>query len=152
MGVNEKPRILPVVWLFLAVVAMAALHGLGSEKHYLPSPWNWLGLAPAILGTWMAAISARAFTKAETGLLPFDDATALVTGGFYRFTRNPMYLGMVLALAGLAIVLACLPVWLPVIGFALVIHHVFILREERFMEQVFGEAYVSYTQRVRRWL
>jgi protein-S-isoprenylcysteine O-methyltransferase Ste14 len=149
---DGKPKVLPVVWLLLTILVMTVLHWFGPQRHYLVIPWTWVGLFPAVLGTWMAAKSAQAFRRRETGLLPFDEATALVTDGFFRFTRNPMYLGMVLALLGLSLLFGCWPTLLPVAGFALIIHYVFILREERFMEEAFGDEYVAYTQRVRRWL
>lgn len=149
---ENKPRILPLVWLLLALLAMAALHGFGPQAHYLGSPWNWLGLAPMALGLWMAGVSAWSFERADTGLVPFDEATTLVTQGFFRFTRNPMYLGMVVFLLGVSLIFACLPVLLPVIAFTLIIHHVFILREEQFMEQAFGDDYLEYKRSVRRWI
>ena len=142
----------PVLWLVLAVISMFALHWLGPKVHYLNPPWNWLGLLPLMLGLFMAAVSARAFRKAETGLIPFDEATALVTNGFFRYSRNPMYLGMLLFLLGLAVIFACLPVIVPVICFVLIIQFLFIRREERFMEDAFGAEYRDYRQRVRRWL
>jgi protein-S-isoprenylcysteine O-methyltransferase Ste14 len=150
--VKDKPRILPLVWLSLAVLLMTALHWFGPQGHYLVAPWTGVGCIPAILGIWMAAASAQAFRRRATGLLPFDEATALVTDGFFRFTRNPMYLGMVLALLGLALVFGCFPTLIPVAGFALIIHYGFILREERFMEEAFGDEYLAYKRRVRRWL
>lgn len=149
---QEKPRVLPVVWLLLAVLAMAALHWLLPVVQVLRPPWSLAGLAPMALGLWMAAVSAHSFQRAKTGLIPFDEATTLVTGGFFRYSRNPMYLGMVLFLAGLALVLGSISTVAPIPAFTWIIQHQFIRAEESFMENAFGAAYLDYKSRVRRWL
>ena len=97
-------------------------------------------------------VSLLAFRGVGTGIVPFDPATALVTGGLYRYTRNPMYLGMVLLLVGVAIALGSLGAWLPIPVFVWIIQARFIVGEERFLEQTFGESYVAYKRGVRRWL
>jgi Phospholipid methyltransferase len=71
----------------------------------------WLLVAA---GIGIAAVAVGAFKRAGTGIVPFDPATALVTGGLYRYTRNPMYPGMVLLLVGVAIALGSLGAWLPI--------------------------------------
>ncbi|MGD8385312.1 MAG: isoprenylcysteine carboxylmethyltransferase family protein, partial [Lysobacterales bacterium] len=86
------------------------------------------------------------------GLVPFSPATTLVTGGLYRYTRNPMYLGMTLMLLGMALLLGSVTALAPVAGFARVIHKRFVLPEEAFLEKAFGQAYLDYKLRVRRWL
>ena len=147
-----RPRILPPVWLALTLVAMGLAH------YYLPivriaeSSWRLVGIAPILAGILMAAISAGAFSRAGTPVIPFHPSTALVETGFYRFTRNPMYLGMVLVLVGVAILSGTLGAWLPVPVFIAVIHYRFILGEERFLTSIFGEDYERYRTRVRRWL
>ena len=100
----------------------------------------------------MTAVSAAAFKKVATGLLPFNEATALVTGGFYRYSRNPMYLGMVLLLLGTAMLCGTAGTLLPIPFFVWVIHRNFIPGEERLMAAAFGEEYLEYQNRVRRWV
>jgi len=100
----------------------------------------------------MSAISAGAFRKAGTGIRPFEEATSLVTTGFYRFTRNPMYLGMFLMLIGVAILLGSIGAVFPAIVFIMIIRNNFVLGEEQFMEASFGQQYLDYKARVRRWL
>jgi protein-S-isoprenylcysteine O-methyltransferase Ste14 len=148
----DKRRILPLMWLALSIVLVVMLHRRGPGMDLLAPPWTWTGLAPGVFGLWMMAVSARSFRKADTGLVPFDEATVLVTSGFFRYTRNPMYLGMVLLLVGVAILHGSAAAFLPVPLFALIIHRNFVLAEERFMERAFGDAYRDYRERVRRWL
>jgi protein-S-isoprenylcysteine O-methyltransferase Ste14 len=92
------------------------------------------------------------FRKYQTGIAPWDPATALVTEGPYRRTRNPMYLGMAALYGGIALgfgllwALALLPVVI------LLIDRVVIRREEAYLETKYGDAYRDYRNRVRRWI
>ncbi|MEJ8568153.1 methyltransferase family protein [Elongatibacter sediminis] len=148
----RKPRILPPMWLALTALAMVAL------DRWLPlaQPVGEHGpllfiifLIPALV---ILAWSVAAFLRVRTGLVPFSESTALVTTGLYRFSRNPMYLAMVLLLIAGAFRLGSVGAWLPIPVFAWIIHHRFILNEERFLESVHGEDFRVYCGRVRRWL
>jgi protein-S-isoprenylcysteine O-methyltransferase Ste14 len=79
-------------------------------------------------------------------------ASALVTGGVYRLTRNPMYLGLLLDLLAWAVFLWA-PLALAVLPiFVLYIHRFQIVSEERALSSLFGSEYADYKQLVRRWL
>lgn len=97
------------------------------------------------------AATAR-FKHANTSFIPWKASTALVTDGPYRFTRNPMYLGMAALYAGIALgtgllwALALLPIVLAVIQVAV------IRREEAYLERLFGNPYRDYRAKVRRWI
>lgn len=118
----------------------------------VPTPYNWAGLALIIPGLVITLHSGASFLKAGTGLLPFSEATTLVTGGLYRITRNPMYLGMAGLLTGLAILLGSLGAFVPVVAFIWIIDHQFIRNEERFLLDAFGAQYHDYMRKVRRWI
>jgi protein-S-isoprenylcysteine O-methyltransferase Ste14 len=150
--VEDKPKIMPLVWLLFALLLMAGLHSGLPLIRILHSPWTWAGLAPGVFGTWVMVTSARAFQRAETGLMPFDEATVLVKGGFFRYTRNPMYLGMVLILLGAAMLCGTAGAFLPIPMFVFIIRRNFILGEENFMEEAFGDEYLDYKRSVGRWL
>jgi protein-S-isoprenylcysteine O-methyltransferase Ste14 len=105
-----------------------------------------------IAGILMSAAGASSFRKAGTPVIPFETSTALVLGGLYRFTRNPMYLGMTIALLGAAVLFGTLGAFLPLPLFVWVIQTRFIAGEERFLEEIFGQQYLAYKRRVRRWL
>ncbi|MFL6647317.1 MAG: methyltransferase family protein, partial [Sulfurifustaceae bacterium] len=81
-----------------------------------------------------------------------ERATALVTGGIYRITRNPMYLGLALVLVGWGIFLSNVLSLLGVVVFLGYLNRFQIVPEERALEARFGEAYRQYKQTVRRWL
>jgi protein-S-isoprenylcysteine O-methyltransferase Ste14 len=78
--------------------------------------------------------------------------TTIVDTGPYRFTRNPIYLGMVLGLIGLAIALNSLWLLLTLVPFVLAIRYGVVAREEAYLERKFGDVYRGYRSRVRRWL
>jgi protein-S-isoprenylcysteine O-methyltransferase Ste14 len=115
-----------------------------------------LALAAALVGIviWLALDGAAMlhFQRARTSMVPMRPSTALVTSGPYRFTRNPMYLGMAVLYAALALALGV--IWalavLPLVILAL--DRLVIAREEPYLERKFGDQYRQYRGRVRRWL
>lgn len=119
---------------------------------YIHEPVAYAGIFAVLLGIAMAAISAAMFKRAGTGIVPFDEATTLVKNGFYRYSRNPMYLGMFMMLSGVAFLMGSVGAVLPVLVFALVIRNNFVLGEERFLAASFGQQYLEYQSAVRRWL
>lgn len=95
-----------------------------------------------------------AFRASRTTINPLkpERASALVTGGVYRLTRNPMYVGMGLLLLALAVYLSALLPFAGPVLFVLYITRFQIQPEERVLSGIFGEAYSTYAARVRRWL
>ena len=111
-----------------------------------------LGGALVLAGSALAGSFVRAFRRAGTPIPPYHPATALVTTGPYRLTRNPGYVGMTLTYAGIAVLASA--VW-PLVTLPpalLAIDQGVIAREERHLESRFGDEYRRYTARVRRWL
>ncbi|MCB1567299.1 MAG: isoprenylcysteine carboxylmethyltransferase family protein [Xanthomonadales bacterium] len=112
------------------------------------------GTALAVLGAIVAVRGVRAFQRAATTINPLkpDEASALVEADVYRFTRNPMYLGMALILLGWAVGLARPLALLGPVLFVAWITRFQILPEERILRLKFGAGYESYCRRVRRWI
>jgi protein-S-isoprenylcysteine O-methyltransferase Ste14 len=100
------------------------------------------------LFAWAIATITRAGSNVPTN----RPTTSIVDTGPYRFTRNPIYLGMMLGLVGLAIAFDSLWPLVALVPFALVIRYGVIAREEAYLERTFGEVYRRYRARVRRWL
>jgi len=99
------------------------------------------------------SLAMRGFGRAGTSVLPFGDrTTTIVTDGPYRFTRNPMYVGMALLYAGVAVATGV--IWafatLPIV--LIVISRYVIAREEAYLTAKFGDSYREYQSRVRRWI
>lgn len=117
---------------------------------------NWLalavGLALVAIGFALAALSVRRFHLAGTSVVPGETSTALVVEGPYHLTRNPIYIGFVLAYFGLAVMLTSVWVLLLLIPVLIVLQRGVVEREEIYLERQFGEAYRKYKARVPRWL
>ena len=148
----KKPRILPPVWLAFAIISMLALDRwlpLAQLTPWFSSGFSWLLLLP---GLAITLVATGGFKRAKTGIVPFSKSTALVTDGIYRFTRNPMYLGMAMLLAGLALKLGSLGAWIPIPVFIAIVQRQFIRNEEIFLAAIYGDAYRAYQEKVRRWL
>jgi protein-S-isoprenylcysteine O-methyltransferase Ste14 len=111
-----------------------------------------VGLAFVLIGIGLAALSVRRFHLASTSIVPGEPSTALVESGPYAFTRNPIYIGFVLAYFGLAIMLTSLWVLLLLIPVLAILQRGVVEREEAYLERQFGEAYRKYKTRVPRWL
>ena len=99
-----------------------------------------------------AVWSILLFKKRGTPIDPYGRPTALVVTGPFRLSRSPMYLGLTTVLLGIAIYVGTLPWFLAPLAFALTMHVAFIPREERNLERQFGQEYLDYKNRVRRWL
>lgn len=149
---EAKRRIVPPVYLLLTLLAMWAMHQWLPLLQWISRPWSWAGLLPVALGLGTTITAALSFKRAGTPIVPFEKSTALVTGGLFRYSRNPMYLGMVLLLIGSGILFGSAGALLPIPLFVWIIAASFIRGEERFMEELFGAEYLAYKQKVRRWL
>ncbi len=149
---EQKRKIIPPVYLFICMVLMWLMQFFLPVYQYIRPPFAYMGIIAVLFGITMAAIPAGMFKQAGTGIVPFDEATTLVTTGFYRFTRNPMYMGMFLMLLGVAFLMGGVGALLPVPAFMLIIRNNFVLGEERFLEAAFGQHYLDYKSEVRRWI
>ena len=110
----EQPRkVVPPVYLLLSLVSMTLLHTYFPITQVVARPYSYAGAVLMVIGIAMAGYSAFSFNRAGTPVVPFEPSKVLVTSGFYRITRNPMYLGMVVLLLGFATWLGTLAAFLP---------------------------------------
>ena len=118
----------------------------------LATPARFLGIALVVCGFALAIWAVRTFRLSGTTPNPTQPTTALAFAGPYRFTRNPMYLGLGAMSAGIAVwANAVWPlVFVPVV--LLVVQRIVIAPEERYLERKFGQEYVTFKTQVRRWL
>lgn len=110
-----------------------------------------LGGLLLVLGLGLMGLALRAFRAAGTHVEVYLPASALVVTGPYRFTRNPIYIGMTLAYLGAGLLTDSLWVLLLVLPVLGVMHYGVVLREEAYLTAKFGDAYRRYTRAVRRW-
>jgi protein-S-isoprenylcysteine O-methyltransferase Ste14 len=151
-GAMKRKPVLPPTCLYVAIVLMLALNFLFPLKRIIPFPWDLLGLIPLALGIALNIVADREFRDAKTTVKPFQESAALITNGVYRISRHPMYLGFVLILLGLAILLGSLTPFLVVPIFAIVMDRVFVVVEERMLEEKFGQAWLGYKSQTHRWV
>ena len=103
-------------------------------------------------GATIAAVAIRSFLRAGTNIDPWKPAVSLVTTGIFAFTRNPMYLALILILVGLAIALASDWMVVLLVPAALILHFGVVKREERYLAAKFGESYRNYLSKVSRYV
>jgi protein-S-isoprenylcysteine O-methyltransferase Ste14 len=149
---ERKRKIIPPIYLLVTLAAMVTLHFTLPIVRLIQAPYSLVGWLLVLAGLAIAMIASNAFRRAGTPVVPFEPSTVLVTDGLFRYTRNPMYLGLVILLLGIAIALGTLSAFLPIPVFVWIIQKWFIEGEERFLEEIFGEDYLAYRRRVRRWL
>ncbi len=123
-----------------------------SETSSQTLPLILIGICLIGLGFLLAFNSISRFIKAKTGVVPFSESTTLITEGFYKYTRNPMYVGMNSFLLGLMLILKNPLNIIFLIIFFFIVRNMFVLKEEVQMEETFGEDYLTYKRKVRRWL
>jgi protein-S-isoprenylcysteine O-methyltransferase Ste14 len=142
----------PIAWA-VAVVAGLALNWL-MPLPFVPAaaPAGWLGAIVFVLALALFAWAIATITWAGSNVPTSLPTTTIVVTGPYRFTRNAIYLAMILGLVGLAVAVNSLWLLLTLVPFALVIRYCVIAREEAYLERKFGDAYRHYRARVRRWL
>ncbi|MCA9426959.1 MAG: isoprenylcysteine carboxylmethyltransferase family protein [Candidatus Omnitrophica bacterium] len=145
-------RPLPPVYFLLALITMALAHFYYPIAVWLQPPWTYLGIGVLLLALGWILWAAYLFKHAGTTIKPYEESSALVLEGPYRFSRNPIYLGLVTILFGVALLFGSLSPLLVIPTFAFLIQEKFIKMEEGMLKDKFGEEYHRFCERVRRWI
>jgi protein-S-isoprenylcysteine O-methyltransferase Ste14 len=152
---DDHPRIVafpPLLWFINAVVSVL-IHFFVFSIRMLPQPFAWiLGIVCLLAGPSLALPALRTMRAAGTNVDPAKPALLIVRGGPYRLTRNPMYLALCLVQAAIGFFLNDWITLLFVAPLIVVLHYGVILREERYLEEKFGESYLALKRKVRRWI
>jgi protein-S-isoprenylcysteine O-methyltransferase Ste14 len=145
-------RLLPPVVLLAALAVMVGLHIVWPGPRFDGPAVELAGGVVAVGGLGLMVFAAGLFRRRGTAVRPFHESSVLVVEGPFRFTRNPMYLGMTLMLSGIGLALGSS---IPLVTVPLFIGFItwrFIRVEEQLLTARFGAAYDAYRARVRRWL
>ena len=118
----------------------------------MPWPARLAGIAVTAAGASLAISVARLFARERTNIVTFNDPDRLVTTGPFRWTRNPMYLGLAVSLLGVALIVGALSAFLAPLAFVAAAGFWYIPFEEARAHAVFGAEYDCYRARVPRWL
>lgn len=147
-------KVPPVIVFLLAGLLMKAVAALLPQMTFeLPAASIVAALIVAA-GAAVAAAGVWAFRRHQTTVLPHapDKASAVVSDGIFRYTRNPMYLGLTLLLAAWAAMLGNLASLVGLVLFVVYMTRFQIIPEERALSEKFGAPFDDYMQSVRRWL
>jgi protein-S-isoprenylcysteine O-methyltransferase Ste14 len=146
------PRIPPPVYFLVAVIIMIVLNLFVPIGRWLHYPWRYFGIVIIALGFSLSLGSGIFFRKLGTNPRPGSRANFIVTSGPFKYTRNPIYLGLITMLIGISILLGTFSPLIPIPILFMILHTQFVLREERWMEEWFGESYLEYKSKTPRWL
>ena len=147
-GVKFPPPLVYVIWMILGAII---------QKYFpkdigIPFDYQYWGLGLAIIGIIFIIYTFNIFQKAETNIKPWEPTTNIITTGIYAWSRNPIYLAFNLFPIGLGIFFDNLWVLLSFLPAAFIIYHIAIKKEEKYLEDKFGEEYLDYKNKVRRWI
>lgn len=139
-------------YFLLLIILNIALHYLIPFKQIIFFPYTLIGILLFFIG-WIPNIWAGIyFRKINTSIPSREMPKKLITKGFFRISRNPVYLGMVVSLFGEAIFLGSLVTFVIPILFFILINLINIHIEERNLQKKFGKEYLNYSKEVRRWI
>ena len=146
-------RIPPPALAGLLLLGALLLHLAGGLHHHrFVHPHQLLGMLLVAAGAGLSAYAAALFSAYATTKNPHGRPITFVTEPPYTFSRNPMYLGLSTILLGFAIFFGSPVMVAAPIAFYLIIDRMLIPEEEAILEGVFGEEYLDYKRRVRRWI
>jgi protein-S-isoprenylcysteine O-methyltransferase Ste14 len=150
--VESERRILPPNLFYTCIALMVLLRLIWPLAVVATLPARAWGVVPLVAGLWMSIWGSNRFKKARTDIKPFEEPRTLITDGLYRWSRNPMYLGFSIALAGVWILLGAITPVVGVVFFVWAADRWYIPFEERKLAKKFGNAYEEYRARTRRWI
>ena len=148
-------RYIPIPPVILFVLAgLMWLISLGHIWMFSFSGQLFVALGIGLFGLFVVILSKRLFHKAKTTWTPFrpETSTTLVVCGLYRFSRNPMYVGLLLILIAWGVFLGDFLALLLIPLFIIPMNRFQIIPEEHALESLFGDEYKNYKSRVRRWI
>lgn len=143
---------MPPYYFFSGIALEIILHLLVPIYKYNISHYQWIGLPIIVIGILLNLQAKGTVLKSKTTIIPFQKPRLLVRHGPFHYSRNPMYLGMLLVLIGESILLSSLSAMIAPILFMIIITIKFIKPEEKILENVFEDDYKKYQNEVRRWI
>ncbi len=142
----------PPFFLLLILLLTLILKWIIPAANLIFPPWNLLGILPLGMGITINILADRQFHIHRTTVKPGELSSLLIKDGVFRYSRNPMYVGMVFILLGFAILLDSWVSFLVLPGFTAFVHYRFICQEEKKLEEQFGEDWLAYQKEVPRWI
>ena len=144
-------RINPPTLFWILIAAIVAVDRFFPLMAFAEPRLPWFGAVFVVLGVGISVAAKSQFQRAGTNVYTFEEPGELVAAGLFRISRNPMYLGLILAGIGAALISATLAALILGAVFALVVRYWYIAYEERAMHRKFGDSYLAYCRSVQRW-
>lgn len=145
-------KTVPPVYFLVALVLMFISSYYFPVSHLIYVPLRVFGILLAVAGVVLSGWSIMLFRQAGTPLHPFEKPAVLVRTGPYKYSRNPIYLGMLFILTGTWIALGTFTPLFVLLLFFYIIQEAFVKQEELFLEEHLGDDYRQYCRSVRRWI
>lgn len=146
------PERVPPRYFNLLIIVALILHYLLPIKTIIPKPYSYFGIILIALGLFLNIWSTNHMRKSGTPVEFDEEPRELVTDGPFQISRNPIYLGGLILMIGIAITLGSLITFIFPIALFLILNNVYIPREESILEKSFFEQYRAYLNKVRRWV
>ncbi|MCA9408096.1 MAG: isoprenylcysteine carboxylmethyltransferase family protein [Candidatus Omnitrophica bacterium] len=138
--------------VLILITSATILHILLKPLKIIPSPYHWFGLIDGVFGFALMMWAHQLFVKGGTPVRHNEQPMTIVTQGPYKYSRNPMYIGGLVMLGGMAVFIGTRPFLLFPFMLFIVLDRVFIPWEEQRMTELFGEEFRQYCESVPRWL
>jgi protein-S-isoprenylcysteine O-methyltransferase Ste14 len=148
INITMRPPRIAAAFTLIAAVSHWTWVLLGGPRFSL----DWVGFVSGLVGFMLMMGAGLMFKRQGLAVCPMAPTREVLMQGPYRFSRNPMYLGMVLMLLGIALAMGTPPFYLSTIAFFSLMNRIFCPYEEDKLTAAFGEEYRSYAKQVRRWI
>ena len=145
-------KIHPLFYFYLFLLIILIVHFLTLVINFIYFPFTLLGIIPILIGIILNLAADSSLKKNNMTVKPLLESEVLITTGVFKITRNPMYLGFVLILLGIAVLLGSILPFIVLILFAVFLDIVFINYEEKKLENIFEGKWLEYKNSVRRWI
>lgn len=145
-------KIPPPLIAALVILSAYGLHWLLPLPISTSSLLKPIGYCIVAIALLIIIIAALGFFRAKTHIEPWKPTTSIISNGIYAHSRNPIYLGFCIACVGIGLILNSYWVILSFIPLAGLLYYLVIRLEEKYLQNKFGEEYLTYRQTVRRWL
>ncbi|MBN1224709.1 MAG: isoprenylcysteine carboxylmethyltransferase family protein [Candidatus Aminicenantes bacterium] len=145
-------KIMPTMYLLIFLMLSIGIHFVFPGKKIIHFPYTLSGILFIIFGAVLNIRADNLFKKSSTTVKPHEEPTSLEVTGPFRLSRHPMYLGMAAIILGAAVILGSLIPFVFPLLFVILMEALFITTEEENLKQAFGEKYLDYKKKVRRWI
>ncbi|HTF82314.1 MAG TPA: isoprenylcysteine carboxylmethyltransferase family protein [Cytophagales bacterium] len=145
-------KLIPPHLFLLCAASMPILDDMCPIYRVTLSYIRYAGISMFAAGLLLAYYVSKVFKKYDTEIHTFGKPTRMITEGFFKYSRNPIYVGFTASLIGLNLFMGSLSTLFPTCLFVVVTQYMYIPYEEKTIEKLFGTEYLNYKRKVRRWL